>query len=86
MLQFLSCLCAGSLWVCVDTINFGLLAHHNAMLKILGRRLPLVGNCRGESGEPSHQRNFVEVCQLVKYHNQISKYFTRMKRTNDHFF
>lgn len=70
----MSIYCAGSLWVCVDTINFGLLAHHNVMLKILSQRIAEVG-WTGElkSGTDYDESNHQRLCECVKYHVEIMK-------------
>lgn len=69
----MSIVCASSLWVCVDTINFGLLAHHNVMLKILGQRIAKLGWTDKLKGIDYHTDNYKQLCENVKYHIQISR-------------
>lgn len=70
-LQILSCIYASSLWVAIDTINFGLLAHHNVMLKILSQRIASLGWSETENKMDSN--NYKKICDYVKYHVQISR-------------
>nr|QGW45407.1 odorant receptor 34 [Bradysia odoriphaga] len=82
ILQLMSIISASTLWVCVDTINFGLQAHHNVMLKILGQRLAHLGRPRERepkrTGNDAH--NYNRLCECVEYHLQIFRY---QRETND---
>ncbi|XP_037040278.1 odorant receptor Or1-like isoform X2 [Bradysia coprophila] len=74
-MQLMSIISASTLWVCVDTINFGLLAHHNAMLKILGLRLSHLGWPREPKKRTANDaHNYNRLCECVEYHLQISRY------------
>lgn len=68
LLQELSIICAGSLWVCVDTINFGLLTLHKVMLRTLGERLVKLGWTPA-----TNSKNYKELCALIQYHVNISR-------------
>ncbi|XP_037035102.1 odorant receptor Or1-like [Bradysia coprophila] len=75
ILQEMSIICAGSLWVCVDTIDFGLLAQHNVMLKILSRRIADVGWTGSQNRGPDYNENNHQLlCECVKYHVEITNY------------
>ncbi len=72
VLQYLSIIFASAIWICVDTINFGLLAHHHVMLKILGERIARLGWTDTRIGIQLNVDYYEHICAFVKYHNQIS--------------
>lgn len=78
IVQEMSIVCTGTLWVCVDTINFGLLAHHNVMLKILSQRIAALGWHKGNDKRTGCEASsdYAQLCEHVKYHIEISRWFT----------
>lgn len=75
VLQEISIVCVGTLWVCTDTINFGLLAHHNVMLRILSLRiasLGWIGQDKGTGLDANHN-HYEQLCEHVEYHIEISR-------------
>lgn len=76
ILQLMSIISASTLWICIDTINFGLLVHHNAMLKILGHRLALLGWTRDSKGTETNASNYNKLCECIEYHLQITRWIT----------
>lgn len=72
-LQYLSIVFASALWVCVDTINVGLLLHHNVMLKILGERIAKLGWTRKSRARGNTNDVHDQLCEHVEYHLSISR-------------
>lgn len=73
VVQEMSIVCTGTLWVCIDTINFGLLAHHNVMLKILSQRIASLGWIGKNKRTYNDAKDYEELCEHVRYHVEISR-------------
>lgn len=57
----------------IDTVNFGLLAHHYVMLKILGARIASIGWDEKKERKCGSAHDYEKLCECVKYHIQISR-------------
>lgn len=73
IVQEISIVFVGTLWVCTDTINFGLLAHHNVMLKILSQRIASLGWIRNDKRTGYDANDYEQLCEHIKYHIKISR-------------
>lgn len=75
LLQEVSITYAGTLWIIVDTINFGLLANLNVILKILSHRIELLGwnNIKTMSKNENDRYNYTKICDSIKYHSEITR-------------